>query len=128
MPPYVSQAKETEDAVAKNVAMLDAKFKGSVPLPQRLAPSWSVVLKSDSVDVGGSKVVVSVCRPAVAVADSASDAVKNVMSTKEPSQFTAGETFKCSVDGKEYELKEGTDFWLSTASKAKATKALSWLN
>ncbi|KAL3911779.1 MAG: hypothetical protein SGILL_007149 [Bacillariaceae sp.] len=118
----------TEDAVAKNVAMLDAKFKGSVPLPQRLAPSWSVVLKSDSVDVGGTKVVVSVCRPAVAVADSANDAVKNVMSTKEPSQFTAGETFKCSVDGKEYELIEGTDFWLSSASKAKATKSLSWLN
>jgi isoleucyl-tRNA synthetase len=118
----------TEDAVAKNVAMLDAKFKGSVPLPQRLAPSWSVVLKSDSVDVGGSKVVVSVCRPALAVSDFLDDAVTNVLSIKEPSQFFIGGTFKCSVDDKDYELKEGTDYWLSTASKAKATKALSWLN
>jgi isoleucyl-tRNA synthetase len=116
----------TEDAVSKNVAMLDAKFKGAVPLPQRLAPAWSVVLKSDTVDVGGSKVVVSVCRPAVAVRDTLEDAVKKVMSTKEPSDFTAEGSFNCTVDGKAYQLKEGADFWLSTAAKAKATKALSW--
>jgi len=116
----------TEDAVSKNVAMLDAKFQGAVPLPQRLAPSWSVVLKSDKVDVGGSKVQVSVCRPALAASDSLDTSVKNILSTKEPSEFSPGQTFKCSVDGKDCELKEGTDFWLSTASKAKATGALSW--
>ncbi|KAG7348546.1 isoleucyl-tRNA synthetase [Nitzschia inconspicua] len=118
----------TEDAVAKNVDMLDAKFKGSIPLPKRFAPSWSVVLKSELVDVGGSKVIVSVCRPAVAVNDFISDAAKLVLSTKEPSELSLGETFKCSVDGKEYELKEGVDFWLSSAAKAKAVNAVSWLN
>jgi len=118
----------TEEAVSKNVVMLESKFKGSVPLPQRLAPSWSVVLKSDSVDVGGSQVVVAVCRPALAVKDSLDDAVKNVMSTKEPSDFSVGSTFRCTVDGKEYELKEGVDFWLSSAAKAKSTNALSWLS
>jgi isoleucyl-tRNA synthetase len=116
----------TEDAVARNVAMLDAKFKGAVPLPRRLAPSWSVVLKGDTVDVGGSKVVVSVNRPAVAASDSLDEGVKNVLATKEPSEFTAGQTFKCSVNGKEYSLTEGVDFWLSTAAKTKATKSLSW--
>jgi hypothetical protein len=116
----------TEDAVSRNVEMLDAKFQGAVPLPRRLAPSWGVVLKSDKVDVGGSKVEVSVCRPAIAVNDSLDAGVKNILSTKEPSEFTAGQTFKCSVDGKEYELKEGVDFWLSTVSKAKATKSLTW--
>lgn len=116
----------TEDAMAKNVATLEAKFKGALPLPQRLAPSWSVVLKSDTVDVGGSKVVVSVCRPALAAKDCVDEGAKNVLSTKEPSDFKAGNTFKFSVDGKEYELVEGKDFWLSTAAKTKATKALSW--
>lgn len=116
-----------EDAVSKNVATLDSKFKGSVPLPQHLAPTWSVVLKSDTVDVGGSKVLVSICRPAVAAADSLDDVMKRVLSTKEPTEFALGETFKCTVDGKDYEVREGVDFWLSATAKAKATNALSWL-
>jgi len=107
----------TEDAVKKNVATLDAKFKGSIPLPKRLAPAWSVVLRSDTVDVGGSKVTVAVCRPAVAVKDSLDDAVKSVLSTKEPSELKG--SFKCEVDGKSYELTEGADYWLSSAIKAK---------
>ena len=109
----------TEDAVKMNVATLDAKFRGSIPLPQRLAPAWSVVIKSDTVDVGGSKVTVSICRPAVAVKDSLDDAVKSVLATKEPSELTAGGAFKCEVDGKSYELTEGADFWLSSAAKAR---------
>jgi isoleucyl-tRNA synthetase len=116
----------TEDAVAGNVATFDTKFKGAVPLPERLSPSWKVVLKSDTVDVGGSKVVVSVCRPALAVKDSVDEGLKHILATKEPSEFTAGQTFKCSLDGKESELKEGVDFWLSTAAKTKACKTLSW--
>jgi len=117
----------TEDAVSKNVTTLDAKFKGSIPLPKRLSPEWSVVLKSDTVDVGGSKVNVSVCRPAIAVSDSLDDIVKKILSTKEPSEFSVGENFKCTVDGKEYELNEGEDFWLSSAAKARSTKSLSWI-
>lgn len=117
----------TEDAVSKNVTTLDAKFKGSVPLPKRLSPEWSVVLQSEDVEVGGSKVHVTVCRPAIAVRDSLDEIVKKVLSTKEPSEFSAGETFRCSVDGKEYELKEGKDFWLSTVAKARSMMSLSWL-
>merc|ERR1711937_940345 len=109
----------TEDAVKKNLATLDAKFKGSIPLPKRLAPAWSVVLKSDTVDVGGSKVTVSVCRPAIAVKDSLDEGAKSVLSTKEPSEVTAEGWFKFDVDGKSYDLREGTDFWSSSASKAK---------
>mmetsp|Transcript_27550 Transcript_27550/g.57862 ORF Transcript_27550/g.57862 Transcript_27550/m.57862 type:complete len:1176 (+) Transcript_27550:83-3610(+) len=117
----------TEDAVSKNIATLDAKFKGSIPLPQRFAPAWSIVLKADTVDVGGSKVTVSVCRPAVAVKDSLNEMAATVLSTKEPVDFAEGDSFTCSVDGKSYELKEGEDFWLSTAAKARSTKAVSWL-
>ena len=117
----------TENAVAKNLEALDAKFKGAIPLPKRLAPTWSVVLKSDVVDVGGAKVEVAVCRPALAVKDSLSDSAKSVLSTLEPTEMSPGQDFKCEVDGTTYELKEGTDFWLTTAAKARATKALSWL-
>ena len=117
----------TEDAVARNVAMLGSKFKGAIPLPQKLAPSWSVGLKTESVEVGGSMILLTICRPAVAARDSLEEAVKSVLSTKEPAEFEAGQTFKCSVDGKDYDLKEGADFWLSTVAKAKATGALSWL-
>jgi len=117
----------TEDAVSKNVATFDAKFKGSIPLPKRLAPEWSIVLKSDTVDVGSSKVTVSICRPAIAVKNSLENIVKKILSTKEPSEFAVGESFKCTVDGKEHELKEGEDFWLSTSAKAKSTNALCWL-
>jgi hypothetical protein len=117
----------TEDAVSRNVAMLDSKFKGAVPLPQKLAPSWSVALKTESVEVGGSKISLSICRSAVAAKDSLDEAVKNILSTKEPSEFEAGQTFKCSVDGQDYQVKEGVDFWLTSVAKAKATGALSWL-
>ena len=116
----------TEEAVSQNVVTFDAKFKGAIPLPKRLAPSWSVVLKSDVVDVGGAKVEVAVCRPAVAARDSLEGLVKNVLATLEPTELAAGQEFTCEVDGKAYELKEGTDFWLSTASKTRATKILNW--
>jgi isoleucyl-tRNA synthetase len=116
----------TEDAVAGNVEMFDIKFKGAIPLPKRLAPKWSVVLRSDNVEVGGSKVEVSVCRPAISASDSLPEAVKHVLSTKEPSELTAGGEFKCTVDGASHDLKDGKDYWLSTVSKAKATKAVSW--
>lgn len=116
----------TEDAVAMNVDMLSAKFRGSVPLPQRLAPEWSVPLKSDTVDVGGSKVTVSVCRPAVAVKDDLDEGAKKVFAAMEPSELSAGQSFKCSVDGTTYDLKEGEDFFSSTAAKVKASKVLSW--
>lgn len=117
----------TEDAVSKNIATLNAKFKGSIPLPQRLAPVWSIALKAGTVDVGGSKVTVSVCRPAVAVKDSLDEMVAKVLSTKELSEFAKGASFTCSVDGKSYEVKEGEDFWLSTADKARSTRSVSWL-
>jgi len=50
-----------------------------------------------------------------------------VLSTMEPSSFTAGQEFKCTVDDKDYILKEGTDFFLSSTSKVRATKAMDWL-
>jgi len=116
----------TEDAVSMNVEMLQAKLRGLIPLPERFAPSWCVPLKSEIVEVGGSKVKVSVCRPTVAVKDDLDDNVKNVFATKDPSEFAVGDTYKVSVDGKDYELKEGEDFWLSSCAKVKATKGLTW--
>jgi hypothetical protein len=49
-----------------------------------------------------------------------------VLSTKEPSELPAGGEFKCTLDGASHDLKEGKDYWLSTVSKAKATKTVGW--
>ena len=112
-----------EDAVSKNVSMFEAKFKGSIPLPQRFAPEWAVVIKSDLVDVGGSNVQVSICRPALAVADTANDAAKKVFATLDPVSFKEGQEFTFSVDGTSFTLVEGKDFWLSSSAKLRSTKA-----
>lgn len=116
-----------EDAVSKNVPAFDAKFKGSIPLPQRFAPEWAVVIKSDLVDVGGSNVKVSICRPSLSASDSLSDPAKKVFPTLEPGDFKAGQEFTFSIDGKSHTLVEGKDFWLSTSSKVRTTNAVSWL-
>ena len=116
-----------EDAVGLNVPLFEAKFKGAVPMPARFAPSWSILLKSDMVDVGGTSVNVSICRPVVAVRDGLEPSVVNALVTLDLDSFSAGQTFHCTVDGTSYDLVEGIDFWLCTAAKVRATKAVSWM-
>ena len=116
-----------ENAVSKNASLFESKMKGHVPLPQRVAPSWSVVLKSDYFDIGQSHTKITICRQAIAAAGNLPEACRNVLSTMEPSSFAAGQEFKCTVDGNEYKLKEGVDFFLSSTDKAKATKSVDWL-
>jgi hypothetical protein len=116
-----------EDAVSKNVAAFESKFKGSIPLPQRFAPSWAVPLKTEFVDVGGTKVKVSICRPALAANASVGEKVQKVLSTLEPRNFSQGQEFTFSVDGTSWTLKEGTDFFLSSAAMVRVTKAVAWL-
>jgi isoleucyl-tRNA synthetase len=119
--------KLVEDSVGGNLALFEAKLKGAVPLPQRFCPPWSVTLKSDSVDVGGTQVKLSICRPAIAARDDLEPPAQKVLSTLEPSSFAAGQEFNCSVDKKRYNLKEGVDFWLSATAKVRTTKDISWL-
>jgi isoleucyl-tRNA synthetase len=116
-----------EDAIGSNISLFETKFKGSVPIPFRFAPSWSVVLKSDVIDVGGTQVKVSICRPAIAVRDDLETSVVNALATLEPGTFTKGQAFHCAVDAKSYDLVEGQDFWLSSAAKIRATKAVRWI-
>lgn len=115
-----------EDAVSKNVPTFDVKFKGSIPLPQRFAPDWAVVINSDLVDVGGSNVTVSICRPSLAVSDFLNDPAKKVFETLEPGSFKEGQELTFSIDGTRYTAVEGKDFWLSSTSKVRCTKELNW--
>ncbi|GKY90391.1 hypothetical protein MPSEU_000013100 [Mayamaea pseudoterrestris] len=108
-----------EDAVNRNVTIFEAKFKGAVPVPKRFAPDWSVALKSDTVEVGGSNVTVSICRPALA-ANGISEREKRVLATIEPSSLKQGETFNFSVDGSQLSLVEGKDFWLNTLAMVRS--------
>jgi len=116
-----------ETSVSSNVNVFEAKFQGAVPVPKKFAPSWSVVLRSDTAEIGGSKVEVSICRPAVAGKDGLDDGVGYFLSTLEPSNVVDQSTLSITVDGKEITLKQGEDFWINTVAKLRATKALSWV-
>ncbi len=117
-----------EKVVARNVSLFSAKFKGSVPLPSRFAPKWAVSLKCDTIEVGGSRVDVTICRPAVAVKDDLGEAPVNVLSTLEPFTLGNGATFECTIDGERFSLKEGVDFWKSSAAKVRSMKLVDWLS
>ena len=108
-----------EDAVAGNVGLFDSKFKGSIPLPSRFAPSWSVPLKSETIDVGGSSCLVKICRPAVAARDDIAEAAKLVLSSIEPSTLAEGQNFEFVLNGKKDTVKEGLDFWKTTVQGSK---------
>ena len=118
-----------EDAVAGNVALFEAKFRGAIPLPSRFAPKWSVTLKSETVEIGGCSVVVSICRPTVAARDGLDESALtvSVLSTLEPSDFTDGQAYDYSLDGKAGTFTEGTDFWTSAVQKVRSTKAVEWM-
>jgi len=113
-----------ENAVALNVALFEAKFKGSIPLPQRYAPVYSVSIKTESVEVGGTQIQLSISRPAVAVSDTLQEVMVKVMSTLAPESFTEGQEFSATVDDKKFTVKEGVDFWLSSSAKARAIGAI----
>jgi len=115
-----------ESAVSNNTNLFEAKFQGAIPVPKKFAPSWSVVLRSDSADIGGSKVEVSICRPAVAGRCGLSDEVGYFLSTLEPSNLD-GSALSITVDGKDISVSQGEDFWVNTVAKLRATKAISWL-
>jgi len=116
-----------ETAVSSNVNLFEAKFQGAVPVPKKFAPSWSVVLRSDTTEIGGSKVEVSICRPAVAGRDGLSDGIGYYLSTLEPSNMIDQSTVTITLDGSEVSLKQGEDFWVNTVAKLRSTKALSWV-
>jgi hypothetical protein len=78
------------------------------------------------VDVGGSEVEVFVCRPAIAVRDSLDEAAVKVLSTVEPTDLVTGQELAITVDGTQYNLKEGTDFWRSSSAKVRAVQAVDW--
>lgn len=116
-----------EKAVAMNIDLFRAKFKGSVPVPKKFAPKWSVDLRSETVIVGGSKVEVSICRPAVAVKDKLDVNMCTFLALFDPLTLKPNAQLQCNIDGVSYSMEEGKEFWLSTAAKLEATKATNWL-
>jgi hypothetical protein len=116
----------TEIAVAMNLPLFRAKFKGgAIPVPKRCAPEGTVVLRSDTVDVGGSNVVVYVCRPSLSLSDDLDALAVNYLSSLDPVSINGKIEF--SIDGRNYSLEEGKDYWKNAASKAVCTKSVEWL-
>lgn len=112
-----------ESAVSNNVEAFATKFQGSVPLPKKFAPSWSVELRSGTAEIGGSTVNVYICRPAVAGKDGLSEEVLYYLSTLEPADVAGKDSLELKIDGKEYTLKEGVDYWVSAGAKLKDVKS-----
>eukprot|EP00554_Chaetoceros_debilis_P006576 CAMPEP_0194072646 /NCGR_PEP_ID=MMETSP0149-20130528/329_1 /TAXON_ID=122233 /ORGANISM="Chaetoceros debilis, Strain MM31A-1" /LENGTH=1167 /DNA_ID=CAMNT_0038752545 /DNA_START=98 /DNA_END=3601 /DNA_ORIENTATION=+ len=117
----------TENAVKSNVTTFKNKFEGSVPLPRRFAPKWSVVIDSDEVEIANAKVTVTICRPATAAKDGLGESQTLFVSTLDPSTVESGAVLACNVDGKDITVTEGQDFWVSTVAKLEAAKSVSWL-
>ncbi len=124
---FEESVASTETAVSMNVSLFENKFKGAVPMPRKCAPQWSVEIAKDSVEVGGSKVEVSICRPALAARDDLDELACTFLSSMDLSTVEEGTTLSCTIDDKHVSLVEGKDFWLSTVSKMRGTKAFSWL-
>ena len=117
----------TESTVAENIAIFKAKLKGSVPLPKRFAPEWSVEIRSEVVEVGDLKVNIAIAKPSMATKDELDESLKAHLSNLNPLSLTSGDVLECCVDDVKYSLKEGQDFWKNTVSKLEATNALEWL-
>ena len=73
-----------ERAVSTSVNLFHAKFQGAVPLPKKIAPSWIVVLCSDSIEIGGFNLEIFICRPAVAGREGVSNEIEYFLATLEP--------------------------------------------
>ena len=119
-----------EAAVSGNVDVFRNKLKGAVPVPKRFASDWSVVIGCETaVEIAGSKVDVTICRPAVAANEGLSTENITFISTVSPSSVEERVEISFVVGGKDMTVKEGKDFWLSTASKlvAAPAKAVDWL-
>ena len=109
-----------ENTVSANVSLFEAKFQGAIPLPKKFAPSWSVSLRSDSVEIGGAKIEVSICRPAVAGREGLSEELMYLLSTMEPCQVIDKKSFTLTIDGKEITLTQGQDYWINTVTKLRS--------
>jgi hypothetical protein len=124
---FEESVESTETAVSMNVSMFEKKFKGAIPVPKRCAPGWSVVIGSNTVEVGGAKLELSICRPALAAKNGLAELACTYLSTIDPDTVENGDVLTCTIDGEKITLTEGKDFWKNTAAKMRGTNGLSWL-
>eukprot|EP00548_Thalassiothrix_antarctica_P003064 CAMPEP_0194147160 /NCGR_PEP_ID=MMETSP0152-20130528/22553_1 /TAXON_ID=1049557 /ORGANISM="Thalassiothrix antarctica, Strain L6-D1" /LENGTH=1139 /DNA_ID=CAMNT_0038847859 /DNA_START=121 /DNA_END=3537 /DNA_ORIENTATION=+ len=108
---FHEEGNEIENVVANNLNMFTVKFKGAAPLPQKFAESWAVTLLSETVEIGGSQVEVSICKPCLSAKDDLNEKVKNVLSTLDVDAVSKDNVIKCNVDGIDFVLNENTDYW-----------------
>eukprot|EP00590_Aulacoseira_subarctica_P009987 CAMPEP_0172418170 /NCGR_PEP_ID=MMETSP1064-20121228/4688_1 /TAXON_ID=202472 /ORGANISM="Aulacoseira subarctica , Strain CCAP 1002/5" /LENGTH=1169 /DNA_ID=CAMNT_0013156975 /DNA_START=55 /DNA_END=3565 /DNA_ORIENTATION=+ len=116
-----------ESAISQNLMAIRTKLMGATPIPLRLAPSWSVVIGKEVVDVGGSQVELFICRPTISVRDDLDNNVTSFLATLDPYQYEDGCEIRCTIDDESFVLKEGVDFWKTAAFKALSTKSLQWV-
>ena len=125
---YQEEGDVVEKAIAAHVTLFETKFKGIVPLPERFAPPWAVVLKTTMIGVGDNLTTIklSITRPAMAGLDSLPDHANQVLSRLEPASLNGKKVYTYSADGSTHTLVIGIDCWLSTVAKVRSTKAVEW--
>ena len=123
---FEEEGASVENAVKRNVSLFATKMKGIVPIPKKFQQPWSVVLGQETAEVGGAKVKVIIARPAVAAREGLDEGVNCFLSMLDINGDLK-DVMNCTVDGKEYKVSHGTDYWWSAMEKAKSTKALDWL-
>ena len=109
--------------IKSNADTFVKKFDGMVPLPEELASS-SKVYASATVEVGSSKVVISIRPPAVSVAPGVKDGPKMFLATVDVKNLERGMKLKCNIDGEDVELNEGKEWFLNATDRAKAAKVV----
>jgi isoleucyl-tRNA synthetase len=116
-----------EEAIGRNVDLFRSKFKGSVPLPRKFAPKWSVKIEEDSLMIGETKVSLILCRPAIAARSGIDATVENALATLSSENVSDGRDLVIQIDGKDFTLTPGKDIWISTMDKVKSEQLISWI-
>mmetsp|Transcript_20135 Transcript_20135/g.40307 ORF Transcript_20135/g.40307 Transcript_20135/m.40307 type:complete len:1168 (+) Transcript_20135:227-3730(+) len=109
--------------IKSNADTFVKKFDGMVPLPEELASS-SKIYASATVDIGASKVVISIRPPSVSVASGVGEGPRMFLATVDVKDLERGMALKCNIDGEDMELSEGKEWFLNATDRAVAEKVI----
>lgn len=109
--------------VKSNVATFEKKFDGMVPLPSEFA-STNKVFATATVEIGSTNVKLDIRPPAISVGGKVDEKAQMFLESVDVEEVVVGMEFKCKIDGVEYGLKEGEEFFLNATERAKKEKVL----
>ena len=123
---YLDQEVEMGKILASSSDVVVATLRG-LPLPVSNANSAAVVVGESEVAVAeGIVVTIQLRRPTVALKDGLGEFVNQFMTSMSFEDCVKQEKVVCEIDGENYELRKGVDFWESASERAKNTRKVAW--